>query len=75
MNFKLLYGHSILGDGTPACMIPLLTGRLENELPSTLKSDPNGTFVDQAYPFIFNELNIESKNFNVLLTDSPFNSK
>jgi len=56
MNFKLLYGHSILGDGTPACMIPLLTGRLENELPSTLKSDPNGTFVDQAYPFLFNEL-------------------
>lgn len=26
MGFKLMYGQSIMGDGTPACMIPLLTG-------------------------------------------------
>ena len=51
-----MHGQSILGDGTPACMIPLLTGKLEHELPSTLKTDPNGQFVDQAYPFIWNDL-------------------
>lgn len=56
MNFTLLYGHSIMGDGTPACMIPLLTGHKEEELPSALKSDPNGQYVDQVYPFIWNEL-------------------
>ena len=28
MGFKLMYGQSIMGDGTPACMIPLLTGRI-----------------------------------------------
>lgn len=56
MKFNLLYGQSILGDGTPACMIPLLTGKTEEELPSALKSDPNGKFVDQVYPFIWNEL-------------------
>lgn len=56
MGFKVMYGQSILGDGTPACMIPLLTGKLEHELPSTLKTDPNGQFVDQAYPFIWNDL-------------------
>ena len=26
MKFNLLYGQNILGDGTPACMIPLLAG-------------------------------------------------
>ena len=56
MNFNVLYGQSILGDGTPACMIPLLTGKTESELPSALKTDPNGKFVDQVYPFIWNEL-------------------
>lgn len=56
MNFDLLYGFNIVGDGTPACMIPLLTGATEAELPSTLKSDPKGKFVDQVYPFIWNDL-------------------
>lgn len=56
MKFDILYGQSILGDGTPACMIPLLTGSTESELPSALKTDPNGKYVDQVYPFIWNEL-------------------
>lgn len=55
-EFNLMDGFSILGDGTPACMIPLLTGATEEELPSTLKSNPNAQFVDQAYPFIWNDL-------------------
>lgn len=56
LNFKLMYGQSIMGDGTPACMIPLLSGTIEQEMPSTLKSDPNASFVDQVYPFIWNDL-------------------
>lgn len=48
--------HSIIGDGTTACMIPLLSGVIESEMPSTLKSDPNSSFVDQVYPFIWNDL-------------------
>lgn len=56
MKFNIFYGQSILGDGTPACMIPLLTGKTEEELPSALKSDPNGKYVDQIYPFIWNDL-------------------
>ena len=31
--------------------------------------------MNRIWEFIFNELNIEPKNFNVLLTDSPFNTK
>lgn len=60
-DFTLLYGFNILGDGTPACMIPLLTGATESELPSTLKSNPKGHFVDQVYPFIWNDLHRKSK--------------
>ncbi|CAF0850550.1 unnamed protein product [Brachionus calyciflorus] len=56
MKTTILYGHNIVGDGTPACMIPVLTGSTEEELPSTLKSDPNGQYVDQAYPFIWNDM-------------------
>lgn len=55
-GFVLLQGFNIVGDGTPACMIPLLTGATESELPSTLKSNPEGHFVDQVYPFIWQDL-------------------
>lgn len=61
MKTTVLYGHNIIGDGTPACMIPVLTGKTEEELPSTLKSDPNGQYVDQAYPFIWNDLHKNGK--------------
>lgn len=63
MKTTVLYGHNIIGDGTPACMIPVLTGKTEEELPSTLKSDPNGQYVDQAYPFIWNDLHKTGKSF------------
>ena len=56
MKFQLIKGFNIIGEGTPACIIPALTGKIEEELPSTLKSDPNATYVDQVYPFIWNEL-------------------
>lgn len=32
-------------------------------MPSTLKSDPNGSFVDQVYPFIWKELHSPSHNY------------
>lgn len=46
-------GYNILGDGTTAQIIPLLTGMHEKELPSTLHQDENNSFVD-VYPFIWN---------------------
>ena len=67
MKFQILYGQGILGDGTPACMIPLLTGKTERELPSTLKSDPDGKYVDQAYPFIWNDLHPKGFLFVLLI--------
>lgn len=56
MGFEIFEGFNILGDGTPAALIPILTGFTEEELPSTLKNDPYGKYVDEVYPFIFDDL-------------------
>jgi len=56
MKFELLKGYNILGDGTPAALIPIYTGQTEEELPNVLKSNPNANYVDQEYPFIWKEL-------------------
>jgi len=47
-------GYNVLGDGTPQQLVPMLTGFKEIELPSTLRRDSNGSFVD-IYPFIWNK--------------------
>jgi hypothetical protein len=37
-------------------LIPIFTGRTEEELPSVLKNDPKARYVDEAYPFIWKDL-------------------
>ncbi len=54
LRSKVLTGYNIVGDGTPAALIPILTGKHESELPSTLKGLKNSVTVDNAYPFIWN---------------------
>jgi hypothetical protein len=56
MKFELLKGYNIVGDGTPAALIPIYTGQTEEELPNVLKNNPNARYVDEAYPFIWKEL-------------------
>lgn len=49
-------------------LIPIYTGRTEEELPSVLKNDPKARYVDEAYPFIWKELHEKStfmKTFKV----------
>ena len=41
-------------------LIPIYTGKTEEELPNVLKNDPNGIYVDEAYPFIWKELKDKS---------------
>lgn len=53
-SFKKQIGYNILGDGTPAQLIPMLTGMKEDELPSTLHRDKNESSVN-VYPFIWNQ--------------------
>ncbi|CAG0898002.1 unnamed protein product [Cyprideis torosa] len=49
-----LEGYSILGDGTPAALIPMLTGETEEELPGVQKNLKKPLSVS-TYPFIFQE--------------------
>lgn len=64
MRFDILSGLNIIGDGTPAALIPILTGFTEEELPSALKNDPKGKYVDEVYPFIFADLHkLDYKTF------------
>lgn len=42
-------------------LIPLFTGKTEEELPSALKNDPKGKYVDEVYPFLWKELHEKSK--------------
>lgn len=45
---------NIVGDGTPQAYIPFLTGKTEEELPLTRKRYAKAKFVDEVYPFIWN---------------------
>lgn len=53
MKAKVLKGYNIVGDGTPAALIPILTAMHEEELPNTIKKTPNARHVDEVYPFIW----------------------
>ena len=67
MNFQLLNGMNIIGDGTPPFFFPVLTGKTEKEQPSTLKNDPKGKYIDEAYQFIFKEL----ENNGIIICKQP----
>lgn len=48
----VLEGYNIVGDGTPQAIIPILTGKIEPELPDTRKRTDNTNFVN-VYPMIW----------------------
>lgn len=60
LNSVVLNKHNIVGDGTPAALIPMFTSKHEHELPNTIKNSEGAINVDDAYPFIWN-------NFSKLL--------
>ncbi len=71
MKFELLNGYNIVGDGTPAALIPIYTGRTEEELPNVLRNNPEGKYVDEAYPFIWKELHKKKNYVSMYLDDWP----
>lgn len=51
----ILEGYNIVGDGTPQALIPILTGKIELELPDTRKRmGQKANYVD-VYPIIWNQ--------------------
>ncbi|XP_075987486.1 uncharacterized protein LOC142984060 [Anticarsia gemmatalis] len=55
LDAVFLNGHSIVGDGTPAALFPILTGRDELEHPDTRKTLAKDQFLDHR-TFIFNHV-------------------
>jgi len=55
LKAKVLSQYNIAGDGTPANLIPMLTGSHEHKLPNTIKFTPGSSFVDEVYPFIWKD--------------------
>ena len=73
LKSNVLSGYNIVGDGTPAALIPILTGKHESELPNTLKSAKRGLYVDVAYPFIWKVFE-EKLNYATLYNEDWPNS-
>ena len=51
----VLDGYNIVGDGTPQALLPMLTGKTEEELPEARRGYANATTVDN-HPWIWKEL-------------------
>ena len=47
-------GYNIVGDGTPAALLPILTGQTEQELPEARRGHANAEPVDR-FPWIWNK--------------------
>ncbi|XP_052747950.1 uncharacterized protein LOC113514803 isoform X2 [Galleria mellonella] len=55
LQATVLNGYNIVGDGTPAALFPILTGKNELELPDVRKKSKNNGTLD-SMPFIFYKL-------------------
>ncbi|XP_066584356.1 uncharacterized protein [Prorops nasuta] len=51
----ILEGYNIVGDGTPQALIPILTGKIELELPETRKRMGLKAHYVNVYPMIWND--------------------
>ena len=47
-------GYNIVGDGTPAALLPILTGQTEQELPEARRGREGADTVDR-FPWIWNK--------------------
>ncbi|XP_073966009.1 uncharacterized protein isoform X2 [Choristoneura fumiferana] len=65
----VMEGYNIVGDGTPAALFPMLTGKTELELPDVRKSRRNNGTMD-TFPFIFYKLK-EDGYRTAYFEDSP----
>ncbi|KAJ1371926.1 hypothetical protein KIN20_033975 [Parelaphostrongylus tenuis] len=66
----VLNGYNIVGDGTPQAFIPILTASTEEELPLTRKRFREANYVDDVYPFIWN--NFSSSGYVTLYGEDAF---
>lgn len=55
LDALVLEGYNIVGDGTPQALIPILTGKIELELPETRKRMGSKADYVNVYPMIWNK--------------------
>ncbi|XP_035734479.1 uncharacterized protein LOC118447091 isoform X2 [Vespa mandarinia] len=55
LNTLVLEGYNIVGDGTPQALIPILTGKIELELPETRKRMGQKAQFVNIYPMVWKE--------------------
>jgi len=55
LQATVLRGYNVVGDGTPQALLPILTGKSEQELPEARRGFSGGTMVD-GHPWIWNTL-------------------
>ncbi|VDM64564.1 unnamed protein product [Angiostrongylus costaricensis] len=70
LHSVVLNGYNIVGDGTPQAYIPILTASTEEELPLTRKRFREANYVDDVYPFIWN--NFSSSGYVTLYGEDAF---
>jgi len=71
MKASVLNGYNIVGDGTPAALIPILTSKHEQELPNVLKGTINASHVDEVYPFVWRNFERELNYATLYNEDWP----
>ncbi|CAI4222045.1 unnamed protein product [Auanema sp. JU1783] len=71
LGSTVLNGYNIVGDGTPQAIIPILTASTEVELPLTRKRYREANYVDDVYPFIWN--NFSSEGYATIYGEDAFN--
>jgi len=52
--YYIFIGYNIVGDGTPAALLPILTGKTEQELPEARRGHVDAKTVDK-FPWIWNK--------------------
>jgi len=55
LRATVLRGYNVVGDGTPQALLPILTGKTEQELPEARRGFAGATTVDR-HPWIWNTL-------------------
>uniref|UniRef100_A0AC35U4Z7 Sulfatase domain-containing protein n=1 Tax=Rhabditophanes sp. KR3021 TaxID=114890 RepID=A0AC35U4Z7_9BILA len=70
MKGVVLNGYNIVGDGTPQAFLPFLCGKTELEMPDTRKANSNNHYVDEVYPFIWN--NYSEKGYVTMYAEDCF---
>ena len=53
-------GYNIVGDGTPAALLPILTGKTEKELPEARRGHTGANTVDR-FPWIWKKFKGKTK--------------